>query len=372
MLRLLRLPAARATWIAAGRVALRLHRATGASARWRCARFHARSAVRAAVQQKLRGVPAEAAVDFSHGLEIKIAIPLLDRVQLRLVVGEQRRVLRHRDERALDRLDAAAEDTVQRIVVLGRHGIELVIVAARARDRESEEALRHRVNAVVDDVVLVGETLAHGEEAERRQRRRALRVRQFVRGDLLDDELVVRLVVVERADDVVAIRPRVGIAVAVARIQQRDLPRGVRVARGVEPVPAPAFAEMRRAQQAIHDVGEGVRRSVREKGAQLIRRRRQADEIESDAPQQSLAARRWRRLHALRFELREDESVHRRLHPRRRFHRGKRGRFHRLKRPVPARVVVEVVRWFCSASRRRECQRDHRREGEERFHKITR
>ena len=51
----------------------------------------------------------------------------------------------------------AGEHAVQRVVVGRGDRIELVIVAAGARDREPHHAAGHDVDAVVDDVVLVVE-----------------------------------------------------------------------------------------------------------------------------------------------------------------------------------------------------------------------
>ena len=103
------------------------------------------------------------------------------------------------NERLNLRLAAAREDAVQRVVILRRDRIELVIVAARAGDRQAEEALRHDVDAVVDDVVLHSlEPLADREEAERGEVARVLRPGgELVRRELLRDEDVVRHVVVE-------------------------------------------------------------------------------------------------------------------------------------------------------------------------------
>ena len=64
---------------------------------------------------------------------------------------------------------------------------------------------------------------------------------ELVGGDLLDDEPVVGQVVVERADDLVA----VGVRVRVAALLLEDVALGVGVAGDVEPVPAPALAVVR-------------------------------------------------------------------------------------------------------------------------------
>ena len=80
---------------------------------------------------------------------------------------------------------------------------------------------------------------------------------QQVAGDLLADELVVRLVGVERVDDVVAVPPGVRVG---------DVPRRagrLGVAGDVEPVPAPALAERGRGQQPVDHLLERVGRRVR-------------------------------------------------------------------------------------------------------------
>ena len=62
------------------------------------------------------------------------------------------RGVRWRDHRLVGRFDRAGEDAVQRVVVGGRNRIELVIVAARAGDRQPEERLRRDIDPIVDDV----------------------------------------------------------------------------------------------------------------------------------------------------------------------------------------------------------------------------
>ena len=79
---------------------------------------------------------------------------------------------------------------------------------------------------------------------------------QQVAGDLLDDELVVGQVAVERVDDPVAIEPDAARLVLLEAV-------GVGVAGGVEPVPAPALAVVRRGEQPLDQLLVGVRRCRR-------------------------------------------------------------------------------------------------------------
>ena len=79
------------------------------------------------------------------------------------------------------------------------------------------------------------------------------------------------------ADDVVAVAPGVG----------PDLVElvavGVGVAGEVEPVPAPALAVVRRREQPVDHLLVGVGRLVVEERVDLLRRRRQAGQVEGDA-----------------------------------------------------------------------------------------
>ena len=236
-----------------------------------------------------------------------------------------------RDGRLVQRLDDRGEDAVQGIVVLDRDRVELVVMAARAGDGQAEEGLGRRVDALIDGVMDVVEALADGDEAEGGEAGIVGRdVGDAVGGELLDDELVVRLVLVHRVDDVVAVGPGVGVAVvaeeAVALVDLQAARVGV--TRGVEPVTGPAFAVMRRGEQRVDlldidgfDVagraaGAG-RERVGERGAvagldesfDLLGGGRKADEVVVDATQVGLVTGGGIRLQALLFELGEDERV---------------------------------------------------------------
>ena len=107
-------------------------------------------------------------------------------------------------------LDRAGEDAVERVIILGRDRVELVVVAAGAGDAQAHQAAGDDVDPVVDDLVLVvEEPAADGQEAERGEGPLVVAQGEAVGGDLLDDEAVVRLVLVERPDDVVAIGVRI-------------------------------------------------------------------------------------------------------------------------------------------------------------------
>ena len=109
----------------------------------------------------------------------------------------------------------------QGVVVLRGDRVELVVVAAGAGDGQAQEGLGEDVDLVVDAVRLVladvdrrMRPLAEEEEAGAEDRlvealgRVPARPVEQVAGDVLDDELVVGHVGVERADHVVAVAPR--------------------------------------------------------------------------------------------------------------------------------------------------------------------
>src|SRR5438067_11780669 len=71
---------------------------------------------------------------------------------------------------------------------------------------------------------------------------------EHVAGDLFLDKAIVALVVIERADDIIAVRPSV-IAAFVLVVTMR-----VAVVDDVEPVPTPALAVARRGEEPVDQV----------------------------------------------------------------------------------------------------------------------
>ena len=124
---------------------------------------------------------------------------------------------------------------------------------------------------------------------------------QQVAGQLLDRELVERLVVVEGVDHPVAVGPDLAVVVDVDAVR-------VGVAGGVEPVAAAMLAPVRRSQQLIDVLlvsasGDlGSRR--REPGPPRRPGRRQAGQVEADAAGQRAAIGFGSRLQARRLPAR--------------------------------------------------------------------
>ena len=140
-----------------------------------------------------------------------------------------------------------------------------MIVAAGAGDGQPEKRLAEDVEHVVEPVALVlanidrrMDPLAQEPEARADDRLVEALAPDAVRGcvqqiarDVLDDELVVGHIGVERADDVVAILKRVGDVVI------ELMPARLGVAHQVEPMPAPAFAEVGRGEQLVDQFFDG-------------------------------------------------------------------------------------------------------------------
>ncbi len=170
------------------------------------------------------------------------------------------------------------EDRFDRVIIRLRDGIELVVVAARAANGQPEECAARGAHDVVQ---FVGALI-----------RRQHRVRTFhlvpraadekpsrfihaerIPGELFHDESVVGLVLVERANDVIAIRP--GIRARLVHFEPVDFGEP----HHIEPMPRPAFAVARRGQQLLDKSIVSIRFIVREKCSYILRRRRKANEI---------------------------------------------------------------------------------------------
>ena len=211
------------------------------------------------------------------------------------------------------------EDGLQRVVVLLRDGIELVVVALRAMDggaAKSAGRIRHHVVAIeVARDFAVHFCLRHFEVPDRIPRPRcdeAERLDAVVRAgkkhvsrDLLLHETRVGLVVVERADDIVAIRPCIR-AQLVLVIAVR-----VAVVDDVEPVPRPALAVARGGEQLVHEPLVGIRRMVGGKGGDLLRRRRESGEVEVKTAAECARVGFGRHREFFLCELCGDEGVYR-------------------------------------------------------------
>ena len=240
-------------------------------------------------------------------------------------------------------LDAGTgEEGLQAVVVAVEDGVELVIVAAGAAVGEAEEGGADGVGDVVEQflpalhevacVALVGEVAVEPGSDERG----GVAGVEFVAGDLLADEAVVRLVLVEGVDDVVAVAPDVGAGLVALEAL------AVGVAGEVEPVARPALAVARRGEKAINDAVEGGGRVVGEERLHFFGSGQQSGEVERGAADERDLVGGRSGAQVPLFQLREHEGVDGIAHPRgvpRRRH----GRLdHRLKGPPAALLRREV------------------------------
>ena len=165
------------------------------------------------------------------------------------------------DQRQVIRPLRAREHAIETVIVAHRDRVVLVVVTAGAGNGQSQESARHGIDLIVDLIMrVVVEQPPEREEAECRQAPGRDCWVHEVRGQLVVNKLVEGQVLIEGADDVVA----VGVCVGTQRIlpvQQHQVFR-IRVTGQVEPMASPPLAVAGRTQQLIHDSGERARRRV--------------------------------------------------------------------------------------------------------------
>src|SRR5262249_44411493 len=98
------------------------------------------------------------------------------------------------------------KNAVESVIVLSRNGVELVVMTARAGDRESQRAACDHVDPIVDGIMdgVAVAPASHSQEPEGGQMAAVVPFRQAVRGQLPQEKLVAGHVVVEGPDDPVA------------------------------------------------------------------------------------------------------------------------------------------------------------------------
>jgi hypothetical protein len=207
------------------------------------------------------------------------------------------------------------EGALNPVVIAGRDGVVLVVVAAGAAERQAEEGRDGRDRHVVELVVPEPELLLlHGHV-----QLLGLRGRQEARGrqclgvvglvlvarDLPPHEGRVRQVVVEGADHEVAV------VVGGRPVGVRLQPVAVGVAGDVQPVPAPALAVVPAGQEPIDEPLVGVGCGVLDERPHLLRGRGQADQVEIDPSNQGPPVGRGVRADVLCFEGGEHEPIDR-------------------------------------------------------------
>ena len=113
-----------------------------------------------------RDPPAQVGPELLLELGDDVVARLFPLAKLALEVGASGGCLGGVDARQLLGVDRAGEDAVERVIVLGRDRVELVVVATGAGDGQAEQAPPHDVDLVIDDLVTVVQVPASdGQEA---------------------------------------------------------------------------------------------------------------------------------------------------------------------------------------------------------------
>ena len=208
----------------------------------------------------------------------------------------------------------AFEDSGQCVVIGGRDGVELVVVASSTANSQSEERPADGVDLFVDDVhlhfarIVFGEHLgsdyqeAGGDDAFESCLGRGI-VGEQIAGELFADELVVGQVRVEGIDDVVSVSKRIGVAeVFVETIR-------VGIACDIEPVSGPALSIGGAGEQSVDESSSGGRRMVGEEVVDFFGGGWESCEVERDSAEPGSGRRGGSGLEFGVFESSEDEAI---------------------------------------------------------------
>ena len=179
-----------------------------------------------------------------------------------------------------------SKDGNHRVVIPGRQGVELVVVASRTTHRQSQEDLGGGTDHVVQLVEQLGNHLAFLDTRASLgvpwshpvkpggQDRFGCRTGDLVPGQLFGHEPVVGPIGIECSDHPVPVLPG----------QWLDpvnfVPVRVGVSHQVQPVTPPAFAVVRVGQQPVNHPCEGGGSPIGHKTVNHLRRWRQAEQIE--------------------------------------------------------------------------------------------
>src|SRR5215469_4162313 len=208
------------------------------------------------------------------------------------------------------------EERAQRVKIVLRGWVELVIVADGATHSKSHERGAERFRAlsryVYAQLFWNGATfIAADPQAHITARDQGIEClhRHQVAGDLLNGELIERLVHVEGADHVIAVWPDVAAVVEMEAV-------GIGIASVVEPIPCALLAKSRARQQSINHLFVCIGRRVAYKCPILVWRRQQPRDIQGDPPNERRFVRFRGRFKSHFLQLRVDEVVDRVLSPR--------------------------------------------------------
>ena len=200
---------------------------------------------------------------------------------------------------------------LHRIIILLAERLEFMVVTSRASERDAQEHGCGGVDGVVQGVEAalrlvrrvhhVGAQKVEGGGGDRPR----IVGRQFVSGDLFADEAVVGFVAVKGVDHVIAIAPRM----RAQGVMFESVAFGV--AHEIQPVTGPAFAVVRRGEQTVDEPFVSLWRTILNENVDVLRRGRQADEIERHAADELLFRGGSCGLEMFGLQVGEDELVDR-------------------------------------------------------------
>ena len=208
------------------------------------------------------------------------------------------------------RLVEVVEEGVKPVVLAVLNGIVFVRVTAGAGHRQSEPDRARGLGAVEGVLALIflddGAALAGAHVGADVAGANLLFRRRFgqqIARELLDGELIVRLIGVEGVHHPVAPFPEAAFGIDVEAVR-------IGVARGVEPVTRQMFTVTRRGEQTIHHLLVGIGILVGEIGVHLRHRRRNTGEVQRDAADERGLVGFNGRFQSLLLQPREDETIH--------------------------------------------------------------
>ena len=231
------------------------------------------------------------------------------------------------------------EEGGELVIILLRNRIEHMVVAAGAAQRQSQKRRAGRAHDFIDFVpsgrlLVVGLVVPNAETVKTGGDDRLVRrIGQFVARKLFQHEAVVRLVVIQGGNHVIAIAPRFGLfRVALIAV-------GLRISRDVEPMPPPPFAVLLAGKQLVDKPLIRLRRVIGYEAVNFLGRGGQSNEIEKQTADERAGIGRRIRRQPLFFEAGEHKSVDRIGNPIGTADLRDRGMAHRLESPILAVLV---------------------------------